>query len=116
MTLEEHIDFAKNKSKHLFESAYEEKDTLIACVYGKEALISGEVADLLEELKTLRKAYELACKAIHEETAFDYCDSSDIPCRKENAFGKAWDDNKCVECCMEHYLTQARKRGEQNDN
>ena len=66
MTLDEHIDFAKNKSKHLFESAYEEKDTLIACVYGKEALISGEVADLLEELKTLRKAFELACWELGE--------------------------------------------------
>lgn len=70
MTLDEHIDFAKNKSKHLFESAYEEKDTLIACVYGKEALISGEVADLLEELKTLRKAFAMCAGNIEYQEYF----------------------------------------------
>lgn len=70
------------------------------------------IGSLMSELETLRKAYELACKAIQENTEPDYCNSySDAPCRKGNIFGKAWDDNKCVECCKEHFITQARKRG-----
>lgn len=102
MTLEEHIDFAKNKSKHLFESAYEEKDTLIACVYGKEALISGEVADLLEELKTLRKAYNLACEGHGNYYCRDIC-GEEIDCS----------DKSCSECLKVYFMQKAR---ENNDN
>lgn len=71
-----------------------------------------EIERLENELEIYKKAYELACKAIQEAKEPDFCNSySDDPCRKGNIFGKAWDDNKCVECCKEHFITQARKRG-----
>lgn len=118
MTLEA-TTHCEDKAKELRKQA-----DCIECANEHEQLV-----DWLEELKLYKKAFELACKAIYEETVTDYCEPGDdndddwtVPCRKGNfpSLGlldnnKCWDNNKCVECCMEHFLKQARKRGSENE-
>lgn len=122
MTLEELLKDIKNK-KACAAADYKEciarehgcKDCPFAHV-GIDILYP-EIIERLEELKTLRKAFGLACKAIQEETEPNYCDVLSYgPCRKGNAVGKVWDDNKCAECCMECFLTQAQESEANNED
>lgn len=118
MTLDEHVETEKRIAKEfLDESQSTRAGAVVSHMYEELYYAHMERADLLEQLKTLRKAFELACKAIQEETEPNYCDVLSYgPCRKGNAVGKVWDDNKCAECCMECFLTQAQESEGNNEN
>lgn len=103
MTLEEHIADEKQRIDALLKSAAKLKpnDVTIRKLYEEGAEEHREKASLLEELRVLRKAYDLVCEHLGYE---DCC---------EDAF-KHKCDNDCATHWGEYFIKEARTENEDN--
>lgn len=108
MTLEEHIADEKQRADSLIVSASKLKpdELVVRMVYERGAEEHREKAALLEELRVLRKAFDLACGKIGNY--YPCCDIYDE--------GKDCSDRFCKDCLKEYFLQKARKENENEDN
>lgn len=104
MTLEEHIADEKQRADALLKSAAKLKpdELVVRMVYEEGAEEHREKAALLEELRVLRKAFDLACK--HFGSAYCCEDVFTHKC-----------DNDCATHWKEYFMQKAREDEENNN-
>lgn len=100
MTLEEHIADEKQRAYSLIVSASKLKpeEVVVRKVYEEGVEEHRERAALLEELRVLRKAYDLACEYLGDFLCWDK-NGEEIDCS----------DKICEKCWKEYFMQKARE-------